>query len=358
VKVDGLRGTPMKKLLLITDAWLPQTNGVVTTYKNVIHELESMGVQTEVIHPGLFRSVPCPGYREIPLALDTWKIGRMIDDSAADHIHVAVEGPLGLAARFFLKRKGLQYTTSFHTRFPEYIKARFPFVSLKLGYRFMRWFHRRSRRIMVTTPGMHEDLARYGFDRMTIWGRGVNTDLFKPADKTSSGMANPKFLYVGRVAVEKNVEAFLELELPGEKIVVGDGPSRAALEKQYPQVKFVGYKYGEELAAYYRAADVFVFPSRTDTFGLVMLEAMACGTPVAAFPVPGPIDVVSPWLTGILDHNLQSAALRALKLDRAECRKFALDRSWRACAQTLLDNLTPAKAEAFSASETRSPVNR
>jgi glycosyltransferase involved in cell wall biosynthesis len=334
----------MKKLLLITDAWQPQTNGVVTTYNNVIRELKALGVQTEVIHPGLFRYLPCPGYPEIPLALDVWKIGKMIDRAAADHIHVAVEGPIGLAARYCLNRRKLHYTTSFHTRFPEYLQERFPFLSLRLGYRFMRWFHARSPRILVTTPSMHDDLARYGFERMIVWGRGVDTELFKPNGKAANDPVNPKFLFVGRVAVEKNIEAFLRLELPGEKIVVGDGPSRRSLEKQYPQVKFPGYKYGVELAEYFNAADVFVFPSRTDTFGLVMLEAMACGTPVAAFPVQGPVDVVTPGVTGILDNDLQRAALEALKLKRSACREFALSRSWRACAQTMLNNLVPARS--------------
>lgn len=331
----------MKKLLLITDAWQPLTNGVVTTYNNVLGELETMGLRIDVIHPGLFRSIPCPGYPEIPLALDVWKVGPLIDESAADHIHVAVEGPLGLAARYFLKRRGLRYTTSFHTRFPEYIKERLPFIPLSLGYRFMKWFHCRSECILVTTPGMREDLARHGFERMAVWGRGVDTGLFRPNGKAANDPVNPKFLYVGRVAVEKNIEVFLELNLPGEKLVVGDGPSRRALEKRYPSVTFTGYKYGAELAEYFGSADVFVFPSRTDTFGLVMLEAMACGTPVAAFPVPGPIDVVTPGVTGILDNDLQSAALQALKLNRDSCREFALSRSWRACAQTMLDNLAP-----------------
>jgi glycosyltransferase involved in cell wall biosynthesis len=327
------------KFLLITDAWIPQVNGVVTTFTNVIRQLETLDVHTEVIHPGLFRSVPCPGYPEIPLALDTWKLGKLIDRSSADHIHIAVEGPLGMAARACLKRRGLRYTTSFHTRFPEYVHERMPFIPTRLGYKFMSWFHRHSTRILVTTPTMQQDLAAYGFERMVIWGRGVDTERFKPNGKTTNNTANPKFLYVGRIAVEKNIEAFLELDLPGEKIVVGDGPYRHALEKKYPQVNFPGYKFGAELADYYGAADVFVFPSKTDTFGLVMLEAMACGTPVAAFPVPGPIDVVTQDVTGILDNDLQNAALQALKLRRSDCRDFTLNRSWRACALTLLNNL-------------------
>jgi glycosyltransferase involved in cell wall biosynthesis len=331
------------KLLLITDAWEPQTNGVVTTYKNVIRQLEKFDVHTEVIHPGLFRYIPCPGYNEIPIALNTWKIGKLIEAAQPDCVHVAVEGPLGFAARRYLRRQGWRYTTSFHTRFPEYIQERFAFASVKLGYKFMRWFHQNSANILVTTPSMQNDLASHGFDRMTVWGRGVDTELFKPNGKLNNDPINPVFLYTGRVAVEKNIEAFLRLALPGRKIVVGDGPSRKALEKNYPQVEFPGYKYGAELAGYFSRADVFVFPSKTDTFGLVMLEAMACGTPVAAYPVPGPIDVVTPRVTGMLDNNLQAAALSALQLNRSDCRAYALTRSWQACAKTMLDNLVPAR---------------
>jgi glycosyltransferase involved in cell wall biosynthesis len=329
------------KLLLITDAWEPQTNGVVTTYKNVIRELEKFDVHVEVIHPGLFHYIPCPGYNEIPIALNTWKIGKLIKAAQPDCVHVAVEGPLGFAARHYLRRQGWRYTTSFHTRFPEYVQQRFAFASVKLGYKFMRWFHKSSANILVTTPSMQNDLAGYGFDRMTVWGRGVDTELFKPNGKLNNDPINPVFLYTGRVAVEKNIEAFLRLELPGRKIVVGDGPSRKALEKNYPEVEFPGYKYGAELAGYFGRADVFVFPSKTDTFGLVMLEAMACGTPVAAYPVPGPIDVVTPRVTGMLDNNLQTAALSALQLKRGDCRAYALTRSWQACATTMLDNLVP-----------------
>jgi glycosyltransferase involved in cell wall biosynthesis len=206
----------------------------------------------------------------------------------------------------------------------------------------MRGFHKHSANILVTTPSMQRDLAGHGFDRMTVWGRGVDTELFKPNGKTSADLISPVFLYTGRVAIEKNIGAFLDLELPGRKIVVGDGPSRASLEKRYPEVEFAGYKYGAELAEYFGKADVFVFPSKTDTFGLVMLEAMACGTPVAAFPVPGPVDVVTPGVTGILNDNLQAAALAALQLKRNDCRAYALTRSWQACAETMLDNLVPA----------------
>ncbi len=329
------------KLLLITDAWEPQTNGVVTTYKNVIKEFEREGLEVQVLHPGCFRSIPMPGYSEIPLALDIWSIGKHIEGSNADFIHIAVEGPLGLAARRYLKKKHSKFTTSFHTRFPEYLNKRLPFISIAAGYKFMRWFHRCSSRIMVTTPSMKDNLEQFGFNSMTVWGRGVDVELFQPGSKTENDKANPVFLYVGRVAVEKNIEDFLSLELPGRKLIIGDGPSRSRLEKKYPAADFIGYKYGKELADHFASADVFVFPSRTDTFGLVMLEAMACGTPVAAYPVPGPIDLVKPSVTGYLDEDLEKAALAALRLKRDNCREYALQHSWYSCAKRLQSCLVP-----------------
>ena len=331
------------KLLLISDAWEPQTNGVVTTYKHMLQELEGLGVTTEVIHPGLFKTIPCPGYTEIHLALNFWRLGKMIKSADADFIHIAVEGPLGLAARNYLTRRKIPYTTSFHTRFPEYINERIPFIPVKLGYRFMHWFHGPSKNILVTTPTMQKDLASYGFSNMTVWGRGVDTELFKPNGKTASNLDDPVFLFVGRVAVEKNIEAFLKLDLPGVKRIVGDGPSRKALQKRYPNAQFIGYRYGKELADEFGNADVFVFPSKTDTFGLVMLEAMACGTPVAGYPVPGPIDVVKPEVTGVLSNDLADASMKALQLNRNDCREFALSRSWRACAEVMRDALVPAR---------------
>lgn len=329
------------KLLLITDAWTPQTNGVVTTYRNVIGEHEKAGLETQVVHPGLFRSIPCPGYPEIPLALNLWRVGRLIEQTGADFIHVAVEGPLGWAARRHLTRRKLNFTTSFHSRFPEYVNERFPLVPVGPGYRLMRRFHKPSRRILVTTPSMKHTLGQYGFANMQVWGRGVDTRAFKPNGKARNNRDNPLFLYVGRVAVEKNIEAFLRLDLPGRKVIVGDGPSRRELEHKYPEAEFVGYQYGGDLAGWFADADVFVFPSRTDTFGLVLLEAMACGTPVAAYPVPGPIDVVLPGVTGVLDENLQHAALSALELDRGDCRDYAAQRSWSACARTMREALVP-----------------
>lgn len=329
------------KLLLISDAWEPQTNGVVTTYRNVIAQLELLGITTEVIHPGKFLRFPCPGYTELKLALNVWKIGSMIQAARADYIHIAVEGPLGIAARRYLCKRGIPYTSAFHTRFPEYIHQRIPLVSERLGYRFMRWFHQSSKTILVTTQTMRCKLTDNGFKRMTIWGRGVDTQLFKPQPSINRNAEHPVFLYVGRLAIEKNIEAFLRLDLPGLKRVVGDGPSRKSLQQKYPEVDFVGYKFGCDLALLYSQADVFVFPSKTDTYGLVMLEAMACGNPVAAFPVEGPIDVVTQGVTGVLNDDLRKAALQALTLDRGHCRKYALQHGWSRIAEVLKANLVP-----------------
>ncbi len=338
------------KLLLISDAWDPQTNGVVTTYKNVIAEMKKKGVTTTVIHPGLFVTFPCPGYSEIKLVVNFWKLKKLIKQANPDSIHVAVEGPLGIAAKRYLDKTKTPYTTAFHTRFPEYVNERFSFVSVKFLYGLMRWFHGKSKAVMVTTKSMKKDLDAYDIKNMIVWGRGVDTDKYQPLPEREESTGQevtynkePIFINVGRVAVEKNIEAFLKLDLSGKKVVVGDGPSRKSLEKKYPDVEFLGYKYGEELAECYAKADVFVFPSKTDTFGLVMLEAMACGTPVAAYPVVGPVDVIKDKVTGVMDTDLQKACLEALKLSREDCRDYALDNNWSACAERLRINLAKAK---------------
>lgn len=332
------------KLLLITDAWGPQVNGVVTTYKNVIAGLAEQGVKTQVIHPGLFKTVPCPGYAEISLVLNVWKLGGLIEKAKPDFIHIAVEGPLGLAARYYLNKKNINYTTAFHTRFPEYVNKRLPFIPVKWGYAFMKWFHKKSRTILVTTKSMQADLTHYGMSRMVVWGRGVDTDLFVPAAKNKTNINEPVFINVGRVAVEKNIEAFLKLDLPGKKVIVGGGPSRKRLEKSYPDVEFLGYKHGKALTDCYAQADVFVFPSKTDTFGLVMLEAMACGLPAVGYPVPGPIDVINDGVTGYISDDLQKASIDALHLSRDDCREHALNNNWSSCAETMRTNLVPVKA--------------
>ncbi len=326
------------KALFITDAWAPQTNGVVRTLQSCIAELAKDGWQIEVIHPGLFRSMPMPTYPEIGLSLNVWKMHRMILRFRPDTIHVATEGPLGLYARSMLGNKGLAYTTSLHTKFPEYVHARFR-VPVSIGYAFMRWFHRPALRTLVTTESHRKELEGWGLKDLVVWGRGVDVQAFRP--QPMSARRRPRLLYVGRVAVEKNVEAFLELDLDADKIVVGDGPQRAELEAKHPEAQWLGYQYGEDLARCYADADVFVFPSKTDTFGLVMLEAMACGTPVAAYPVTGPIDVIQEGVCGAMADDLEVAVARALKLDRNQCRGYAEANSWSEIARRMARQFVP-----------------
>jgi glycosyltransferase involved in cell wall biosynthesis len=276
------------KIALISDAWSPQINGVVTTLQTTCERLRGKGHSVETITPDQFRTWPCPSYPEIRLAFGCGpKLRARLDDFQPDAIHIATEAPLGLAARAYCKRRNLPFTTSFHTRFAEYVQMRTG-LPLSWGYAFLRWFHNGGERMMTATPGLVEELKSRGFKNPVLWARGVDTELFRPRDRDFLDVPRPVLLYTGRVAVEKNIEAFLRLKTPGTKVVVGDGPQREELERKYPAVRFVGYKHGEELARHMAAADVFVFPSLTDTFGLVMLEALACGVPVAAFPVQGP----------------------------------------------------------------------
>ncbi|BBA32006.1 glycosyl transferase family protein [Methylocaldum marinum] len=329
------------KLALITDAWPPQTNGVVTTLRTISEQLRAIGHTVETFTPDQFRTWPCPSYPEIRLALGCGpKLRTRLDAFQPDAIHIATEGPLGMAARSYCKRRGLPYTSSFHTRFAEYIHLRTG-LPLSLGYSFLRWFHGESERLMTATPTLLEELKARGFKNPVLWSRGVDTELFRPRSKDFLSDPRPVLLYAGRVAIEKNIEAFLSLDLPGTKYVVGDGPQREELEHKYPEVRFVGYKYGEDLARYLAAADVFVFPSRTDTFGLVMLEALASGVPVAAFPVEGPKDVILSDRVGCLDEDLAKAVTVALKLDAEDCRRYALRYSWRDCALLFESYLVP-----------------
>ena len=328
----------MRKLLLITDAWLPQTNGVVTTWRTVIGHLEQNGFEVDVIHAGLFKTWPLPSYPEIRIARNPWLMKGLIRESQADHIHLATEGPLGVYARRLLIRAGLPYTTSLHTKFPEYVHERVR-LPLSTGYAFMRWFHRPAERTLCTTRSHREELLKWGLRDLVVWSRGVDVEKFQPQEHTPR--ERPRCLYVGRVAVEKNVQAFLDLDLDVDKIIVGDGPQKAQLEKRYPDVEWAGYRYGEELVAAYAQADVFVFPSLTDTFGLVMLEANACGTPIAAFPVTGPIDVVQEGVNGVLDDDLAAAVEGALRISRQACRAHAESNTWAVVADRLAENLAP-----------------
>ncbi|HEX4741035.1 MAG TPA: glycosyltransferase family 1 protein [Caulobacteraceae bacterium] len=337
------------RVLLATDAWEPQVNGVVRTLTRVVAELREIGEEVEVISPDQFPTFPMPTYPEIKLAVGAYE--RVQDRFKAfepEAIHIATEGPIGLAARRICLEWKLPFTTSYHTRFPEYVSARLP-VPLAAGYAYMRWFHRPSGRLMVATPTMRDELEAHGFRNISLWAKGLDTELFRPrhADERDifEGLPRPIWLNVGRVAVEKNIGAFVGLDLPGTKVVVGDGPQREELEAAFPSVRFVGTKFGAELAAHYACADVFVFPSLTDTFGLVILEAWGAGTPVAAFPAPGPIDIIPGTGAGSLaasrDHGLKEACLAALEIDRAQVRRVALQYSWRACAEEFLRLLQP-----------------
>jgi glycosyltransferase involved in cell wall biosynthesis len=332
------------RILIVSDAWSPQINGVVVTLRHTIRELGHAGHEVATLTPEGFRTIPCPTYPEIALSLFPGKrVAATIESFAPDALHIATEGPLGLAARAHCLRTQRPFTTAYHTQFPEYVHARTR-LPLGLSYRWMRWFHAPSRCLMVATEHIRRRLADRGFGNLAMWSRGVDTELFRPGPRVSPDVKRPIFLYAGRVAVEKNLEAFLSLDLPGTQWVVGDGPARADLQRRFPRATFFGMRTGEALARHYRQADVFVFPSRTDTFGLVMLEAMASGTPVAAFPVTGPIDVVRHGTTGILDEDLRRAALAALDLPRDQVRAHAEQSSWQRATAQFIINLRPAHA--------------
>ena len=335
------------RVLIATDAWEPQVNGVVRTLNRTIAELRAMGHAVEVVSPDQFTTLPLPTYPEIRLAMGAYEpMQERFKAFEPEAIHIATEGPVGLAARRLCIEWKLPFTTSYHTRFPEYLSARLP-VPNAAGYAYMRWFHRPSGRVMVATPTMREELEKRGFRNLSQWTRGVDLDQFKTremggdAPDVMGDLPRPIFLNVGRVAVEKNIEAFLKLDLPGSKVVVGDGPSREELAVQYPDVHFAGSKFGAELALYFAQADVFVFPSLTDTFGLVILEAMAAGTPVAGYPAPGPIDLIPGSGAGFVGEDLAKACLNCLNLDRAAVRAYALKFTWRASAEEFVRNLQP-----------------
>ncbi|MBN9354189.1 MAG: glycosyltransferase family 1 protein [Hyphomicrobium denitrificans] len=334
------------RILIATDAWRPQINGVVRTYENLRNALDESGHEVVVLSPSDFMTLPCPGYREIRLAVPNMRrISEYVLRSGVEHVHIATEGPIGWATRAICLRHGIRFTTSFHTRFPEYLET---YIGLpaSISYHVQRRFHRRSIGTFVATPSLKNELERRGFERLMLSARGVDTTLFHPRSNAERNTAMPTFLYVGRVSPEKNIGAFLDLDLPGRKVVVGDGPLLNVLREQHPAVEFKGAKTGETLAAEYRAADVFVFPSRTDTFGLVMLEAMASGLPIAAFPVMGPIDIVTPGLTGILSDDLREAALQALELDPLKVRAEAKNFDWSSVGEIFIDNVYQARGAA------------
>lgn len=336
----------LSRILIVTDAWTPQVNGVVRTLLTITEEMRAMGKTVEVIGPDRFNTMPMPSYPEIRLAfLPRRKLAKLIDDFAPDALHIATEGPLGMAARAYARRRRIAFTTAFHTRFAEYLQARTK-IPLWLTYIWLRKFHGSGAAVMVATQSLRDELSARGFKNVRAWSRGVDLSAFQPEPKENWNLPRPIFAYVGRVAVEKNLRAFLDLQLPGSKLIVGDGPQRKALEREYPDVHFAGERHGAALACAYAGADVFVFPSKTDTFGLVVLEALASGLPVAAYPVTGPMDILgeSKIPVGALNEDLQKAAMDALNIDRAACRPHAETYSWTACAQRFMDNLVPVRA--------------
>jgi glycosyltransferase involved in cell wall biosynthesis len=335
--IDGIaRKTPTAtagmRLLIATDAWYPQINGVVRSIERMIDQAAGLGAEVVLITPQDFPSVPLPSYPEIRLALcRPARLAAKIFRLQPTHIHIPTEGPIGHVARRLCLRHDLPFTTCYHTRLPEYVRARLP-IPLGLTYRLMRRFHNAGEGVMVATDSLAEQLHARGFRRLRRWSRGVDTTLFSPERRADLGVDGPVFLYVGRLAVEKSVEDFLRLDLPGTKLVVGDGPARRDLEARYPKARFLGTRTGLDLAQVFASADVFVFPSRTDTFGMVLLEALASGLPIAAYPTPGPLDVVGDSGTGVLDEDLANAARAALAIPRDRCRQHALRFSWEASA--------------------------
>lgn len=356
------------RILIATDAWVPQVNGVVQTLSQVVAQLSAQGHEVRVIHPGLFRTVPCPTYSEIRLAL--WPFSRLsqeLDQFKPQAVHIVTEGPIGLAMRLIAHARKLPFTTAYHTQFPEYVKARSG-IPIRFTAALLRWFHRPSRAVMVPALSVISTLKNRGLSNCVLWQRGVDLKRFNPEQSAASkhlsysprdlptddaqqvellrrlnacSIEKPVFLYAGRVAVEKNLEAFLSLELPGEKWIAGDGPARKALEKQFPEAKWFGMLNHAALSELYKRADVFVFPSLTDTFGLVLLEAMASGCPVAAFPVNGPLDVVANSGAGVLDWNLKRAAMAALQIERVVPLRHASTFTWESCAEQFHGYLAP-----------------
>jgi glycosyltransferase involved in cell wall biosynthesis len=339
------------RIAIVTDAWSPQVNGVVRTLQSVQATLERQGHTVRIISPDLFYSVPCPTYPEIRLAVArTATVGAMIEEFAPDAVHLATEGPVCVAARRWCLRSAFPFTTAYHTQFPDYVSARSG-VPADWIWHYIRWFHAPAQAVLASTPSIRRTLTDHGVGQVRAWGRGVDLSRFRPQASPHpafAGLAGPIQLYVGRVAIEKNLEAFLRTSRPGTKVIVGDGPARAQLEAAYPEAVFLGAQFGDDLAACYAGADVFVFPSRTDTFGLVMIEALACGTPVAAYPVTGPVDVLTPDV-GAMDEDLDAAIAAALTRDRAACAAYGRTFTWEASARQFLDALAPIRRTAAAA---------
>jgi glycosyltransferase involved in cell wall biosynthesis len=345
------------RILVATDAWHPQVNGVVRTLTMMAEAARTFGVEVSFLTPQSFRTFAMPSYRDLRVALPyPAKIARLIADARPDSIHLATEGPIGILARRYCRRQGLPFTTSFHTRFPEYISARLPIPESWI-WAALRAFHGPSTAVMAATPALAGELRARGFRNVVLWPRGVDARLFHPRN-VDLGLPRPVFLCVGRVAVEKNLEAFLGLDLPGTKVIVGDGPAQTALTRKYPKAVFLGARQGEALAEAYAGADVFVFPSKTDTFGLVLLEALASGLPVAAFPVTGPRDVIGNEPVGALNDDLRIACLSALHISSQACLDFAARHTWGASAHAFIENITDLRDVGAESDAVQFPAER
>ena len=338
------------RIAILTDAWFPQVNGVVRTLNKTIEILQRKGHEVLCINPQMFRTLPMPTYPDIRLALLPWRgVKHCLDEFKPEAVHLATEGSIGWAGRRYCLKYKVDYTTAYHTRFPEYVRLRAP-IPLSWSYAFVRRFHSGGIRTMVATTSMHDSLKEHGFCNLVRWSRGVDLQRFHPREQSIyANLPKPVMLHLGRVAVEKNIETFLKLELPGSKVLIGDGPARKELQARFPDAHFLGYKENGDLARHLADADVLVFPSRTDTFGLVMLEANASGVPVAAYPVEGPLDVIRNGVNGYIDNDLGKAVMEALKCDRRVCREVAEQYSWDACTQQFLDNLQPLNEEQVAA---------
>jgi glycosyltransferase involved in cell wall biosynthesis len=334
------------RILIATDAWRPQVNGVVHTLERMSAAAREWNVEFVFLTPQGFSSVPTPTYPEIRLALAwPWEVARRIDAASPDHIHIATEGPIGWATRRYCRKRGRLFTTSYHTRFPEYLAARTR-LPADVTYAALRAFHAPAAATLAPTASIKNELTRRGFGRVKVWTRGVDHELYRPRPRDALDLPRPIFLYVGRIAVEKNLEALLDLDLPGSLVIVGDGPARAWLERHYRRARFLGPLFGETLARVYASADVFAFPSKTDTFGIVMVEALACGLPVAAFPVAGPLDVIGDSGAGALDRDLRAACLAALDIPRQRAHEHSLRFTWRECARQFLQHIEACRARA------------
>ncbi|MSS76807.1 MAG: glycosyltransferase family 1 protein [Methyloglobulus sp.] len=329
------------RIALISDAWHPQINGVVTTLTNTVAALLKLGHEVELITPDRFKTYPWPGYPDVGMAfLCGPHLRPILKNFKPDAIHLVTEGSIGFAARRYCRKFGYRYTSSYLSQFPEYFKLRTGFPMM-ISETYLRWFHSESAHVMVATASLEQEMQQKGYQRLARWSRGVDTELFKPRDKDFIQDSRPIALFTGRAAIEKNIEAFLQLDLPGTKYVVGDGPHKDVLAKKYPKVRFTGYQHSENLARFMAAADVFVFPSLTDTFGVVLLEALSSGVPVAAYPVQAPKGVITDDKVGVLSDNLQQAAMTALSLNPQDCRRYALEYTWEKCTQQFVDNLVP-----------------